>query len=191
MNYLAHAHLSFRNPGLLIGNLIADFVKGKQIYDFSEEIQAGIRLHRQIDEYTDHHPLTRQTKTLFSDTAGRYDSPFLDIAFDHFLALDTMQEPPEGWLVFSLWCYKQIDHRIDELPKDFKRLYSYMKEENWLYSYRYPWMIEKSFGRLTQRAAFLKNDINVYSDFENKYSLLQAGYDQFFPQLVKFAESNI
>jgi hypothetical protein len=29
MNYLAHAYLSFNEPDILVGNLISDFVKGK------------------------------------------------------------------------------------------------------------------------------------------------------------------
>jgi len=29
MNFLAHAYLSFYNPPVLVGNMIADFVKGK------------------------------------------------------------------------------------------------------------------------------------------------------------------
>ena len=30
MNYLAHAYLSFGDPGILTGNMISDFVKGKR-----------------------------------------------------------------------------------------------------------------------------------------------------------------
>jgi acyl carrier protein phosphodiesterase len=39
MNYLAHAYLSFNEPGILTGNMISDFVKGKRKYDYSEIIQ--------------------------------------------------------------------------------------------------------------------------------------------------------
>lgn len=191
MNYLAHAYLSFYNPDILAGNLIADFVKGKQILDFRKEIQDGIRLHRLIDEYTDKHPLSLQTKMVFSDTAGRYNSPFLDISFDHFLAIDTIREPEEGWLSFSLWCYEQIDQRTEELPENFLRLYSYMKKENWLYNYKHTWLIKRSFDRLTERAKFLNNNANVYSDFENNYKQIEESYHEFFPQLIEFSKNNL
>src|SRR5579875_2561759 len=43
MNFLAHAYLSFYNPPVLVGNMIADFVKGKKSLNrFPETIQAGI-----------------------------------------------------------------------------------------------------------------------------------------------------
>ena len=58
MNYLAHAFLSFNDSGLLIGNMISDFVKGKKQFDYTPDIQKGIRLHRMIDTYTDAHPAT-------------------------------------------------------------------------------------------------------------------------------------
>ncbi len=191
MNYLAHAYLSFDDPYLLVGNMIADFVKGKQIYDFREEIQEGIRLHRQIDEYTDHHPLTLEIKKVFDSSAGRYNASFLDVSFDHFLATDQLTEPSEGWKTFAKVCYRQINSQINDLPKDFRRLFAYMTREDWLYNYRYKWMIEKSFDRLTQRAKYLKNGTDVYSDFENNYNLIQSGYDDFFPQLKEFAKEYI
>ena len=34
MNFLAHAFLSFNDPDILTGNMISDFVKGKQKFDF-------------------------------------------------------------------------------------------------------------------------------------------------------------
>ena len=60
MNYLAHAYLSFNDPEILVGNMISDFVKGKKKFDYPLRIQAGIMLHRIIDEFTDGHPATRE-----------------------------------------------------------------------------------------------------------------------------------
>lgn len=191
MNYLAHAYLSFNNPELLVGNLIADCVKGKQINDFTEGIQQGIHLHRKIDEYTDAHPVIREIQKLYTHSAGRYNGVFLDVTFDHFLAIDSLNEPPEGWQKFSEWCYLQIDNNIDETPHIFQRLFSYMKKEDWLYNYRHKWMMQRSFERLTQRAKFLPEDANIYSAFEQNYKELQSGYDTFFPELKQFVEKEL
>ena len=49
MNILAHLYLSGQNEDVIIGNFIGDFVKGKQIQKYPEEIVKGIRLHREID----------------------------------------------------------------------------------------------------------------------------------------------
>ena len=55
MNYLAHAVLSFENAPVMVGQFIADDVKGNQWMRYDAEIQRGILLHRFIDDFTDHH----------------------------------------------------------------------------------------------------------------------------------------
>lgn len=191
MNYLAHAYLSFNNPEILTGNLIADCVKGKQLYSFPEGVQQGIQLHRKIDEYTDNHPIIREVQKLYSLSTGRYNGVFLDVTFDHFLAIDSLSEPPEGWQKFSKWCYLEIDKNITETPDIFRRLFSYMKKEDWLYNYRHKWMMQRSFERLTQRAKYLTDDANIYLAFEQHYNELQEGYESFFPELKAFAENEL
>ena len=188
MNYLAHAHLSFKNPGILIGNLIADTVRGKQIMNFPEIVRYGIYLHRQIDHFTDTHEIVRETKRIFYASAGRYDGTFLDIAFDHFLATDQSREPSEGWSDFAQWCYGIVNNNINLLPDRFRRLFRYMEEENWFYNYRYGWMIEDSFVHMVRRASFLEDDLNVYKDFTDNYETIQNGYNSFFPELEAFAK---
>ena len=61
MNFLAHAHLSGNNKQILIGNFIADSVKGKDFSNFPEGIKQGIILHRQIDTYTDSHRVFKRS----------------------------------------------------------------------------------------------------------------------------------
>ena len=64
MNYLAHIYLSGNNDMLKIGNFIADSVKGKQYLDYPKAVQQGITLHRNIDEFTDSHPIVHQSVCL-------------------------------------------------------------------------------------------------------------------------------
>ena len=53
MNYLAHLHLGGDRPAQLLGSLYGDFVKGPLAGQWPAEIEAGIRLHRRIDAFTD------------------------------------------------------------------------------------------------------------------------------------------
>ncbi|MFX4431684.1 hypothetical protein ABTA78_19410, partial [Acinetobacter baumannii] len=66
MNYLAHAYYSFEDPDILLGNMISDYIKGSKQYTFPKEVQAGIRLHRQIDSFTDAHAATKEIKKIFA-----------------------------------------------------------------------------------------------------------------------------
>ncbi|HEY8657933.1 MAG TPA: hypothetical protein VIL78_02790, partial [Hanamia sp.] len=87
MNYLAHAFLSFNNADILTGNMISDFVKGKAKFDYPGEIQKGIHLHRLIDSFTDSHEVTARAKKFFRPQYRLYSGAFVDIVYDHFLAI--------------------------------------------------------------------------------------------------------
>ena len=88
MNYLAHAYLSFDDPEVLAGNMISDFVKGKKKFDYPFRIQQGIMLHRLIDDFTDNHPATKEAKEFFRPDYRLYSGAFVDVVYDHFLAID-------------------------------------------------------------------------------------------------------
>ena len=96
MNYLAHAYLSFEITDITVGNMISDFVKGKQKLDYPVAIQHGITLHRAIDSFTDSHAVTRQAKSFFKEDYGLYAGPLVDVVYDHFLANDPLRFPETG-----------------------------------------------------------------------------------------------
>jgi len=191
MNFLAHAYLSFNDPDILVGNMIADLVKGKQIAQFSLPVQNGIRIHRQIDSFTDQHPLIHKASEFFRPSAGKYAGAFLDVAYDHFLALDPVNTPEGGWEYFAEQAYRQIEQYADILPSRFCTMFMYMRNENWFYNYRYNWMIERSFERLKSRATYLDDDAPVFEGFINHYSEIEDSYKLFFPQLKSFTEQII
>lgn len=190
MNFLAHAYLSFNNPSLIVGNLIADMVKGRKIEQLPQDIQEGIHLHRQIDDFTDKHPTVKETKLLFYSSAGRYGGSFLDIAFDHFLAKSDKFVPPLGWETFAEICYSAIEQKSEILPTPFISMFMYMKNENWLINYKYKWLIERSFQRLKNRAAYLSDDAPVYEEFEKHYDEIDMAFNSFFPDLITFVKMN-
>ncbi len=66
MNLLAHALLSPADPGILIGNLTADWIKGRARNALPRDLRAGIALHRQIDAFTDTHALVEQCSELLT-----------------------------------------------------------------------------------------------------------------------------
>src|SRR5690242_14374205 len=93
MNYLAHAYLSFGNEPVLIGNMISDFVKGNKKFDYPVNVQKGIALHRRIDTFTDAHIATKNAKEIFKPSTGAYAPVFVDVVYDHFLAIDETEFP--------------------------------------------------------------------------------------------------
>lgn len=187
MNYLAHAYLSFRQPEWLLGNLISDFVKGKQQYAFPEEVQKGIALHRAIDTYTDHHEATQTIKNIFRADYRLYGGAFADILYDHYLARDESVFPGNSLQEFAAWVYDTLAAFEPLFPERFRRIYPYMRKDNWLFHYRQVEGIEKSFGGLVYRAKYIQESATACRLFEKHYTLFEECYRQFFPDLSRHA----
>ena len=137
MNYLAHAYLSFGNDGILLGNMISDFVKGKKQFDYSVVIHNGILLHRAIDDFTDNHEIIKKAKSVFRNDYRLYSGALVDVVFDHFLAIDTQEFADEKALfLFSEKTYQQLEVQRLEMPPGFEKMFYYMQTQNWLFNYR-------------------------------------------------------
>ena len=188
MNYLAHAYLSFNQPAILAGNLFSDFVKGKQVNLYPEEVRKGILLHRAIDSFTDEHAATREAKNIFKSHYRLYSSAFIDVSYDHFLANDSQQFNDSSSLSeFSQQVYSALEKYVDVSPEPFKKLFPYMKRHDWLYNYRTRQGIERSFEGVVHRAAYLTDSQTAFKLFEENYNKLQQYYIDFFPSLHQFA----
>jgi acyl carrier protein phosphodiesterase len=187
MNYLAHAYLSFGEPEILAGNIFSDFIKGKKRFDFPNGIQNGIVLHRAIDEFTDNHAVTAEAKKYLKPVYGLYASPFIDIAYDHFLATDKKIFAEDELRVFAATTYTQLQQFEGLFPTRFGQMFHYMQLHDWLYNYQFREGIFRSFGGLVHRAKFM-NDAQPACDlFIKYYDALKECYESFFPELKAFA----
>ncbi len=86
MNYLAHLYLSGKDEQIKVGNFIGDAVKGRNLEKYPVGLQNGIRLHRCIDDFTDHHPIVLDVNKIFAPAYKKYAGIVTDMIFDHFLA---------------------------------------------------------------------------------------------------------
>jgi acyl carrier protein phosphodiesterase len=191
MNYLAHAYLSFMHEEILVGNLISDFVKGKKKFDYSIGIQHGIALHRSIDVFTDNHPATKEAKKPFKEAVGLYAGAFVDVVYDHFLAINKVHWSVGSLEQFSQEVYNTLDSNYRHLPEGLQRMLPYMKDQDWLANYQYQWGIEKSFGGVARRAIYLDDSIAAFEAFMDNYEALQQLADVFIADVKKYAAGEL
>jgi len=191
MNYLAHAYLSFSQPDIVVGNMISDFVKGRQKLTYSTAIQKGITLHRMIDHFTDTHPVTHQAKTYLKPAVGLYAGAFVDIIYDHFLALDESLHTQQALQALAEATYDVLEAYEAALPQKFALMVPYMRLQNWLYNYRTIQGIENSFGGLVRRAVYLNNSVSAFDAFMKHYKELEECYSLFFPDVKSFAQEQL
>jgi acyl carrier protein phosphodiesterase len=189
LNYLGHAYFSYKHPEILVGNMISDFVKGKKKFDYPPGIQLGIQLHREIDEFTDTHEATRQAKEIFRLHYRLYAAAFVDVVYDYFIANDGQLFNEDLLLEFTQHTYQQLEERQNWFPEKFARMFPYMKSQNWLFNYRQPWGIEKSFGGLVRRASFISESETAFRLFETHIETLQQCYSLFEKDIKKFTKT--
>ncbi|HVB03623.1 MAG TPA: ACP phosphodiesterase [Chitinophagaceae bacterium] len=189
MNYLAHAYLSFGDPDILLGNMIADFVKGNTLLAYPVQVRKGIRLHRAIDGFTDQHTLSRLAATFFKNNYGRYSAVFVDVVYDHFLACDTKLFPGDSLREFAQTTYGQLNEKAELFPVLFRRIFPYMKSQDWLYGYRTEEGISKAFGGIIHRAKYISDPRPAAICLKMHYAELQSCYAGFFPQLIAYCHT--
>ena len=187
MNFLAHSYLSFSEEQL-VGNMIADFVKNRDVARLPESIQKGIKLHRAIDTFTDAHPLIHEAKAPFRPLVRLYSGAFVDVAFDYFLANDTTENSQREWQEHSQRVYAVLRRYEEFLPEVFKKVLDKMQQDDWLYNYRNEWGIDYSFQNVVNKAQFLDKTTNVFPAFLANKDFLREKYEIFFPEIKSFAQ---
>lgn len=188
MNFLAHLFLSGDNEKVKIGNFIGDFVKGSKFENYDEEIQLGIRLHREIDSFTDSHPVVLQSKTRLREKFRHYSPVIVDVYYDHFLA--------KGWSDFSnteLKKYTQdfydlISRYATVVPEAVNNMMVYMREQNWLYNYQFLDGLDRALTGMSRRTKFDSKMELAVESLKLHYEDFEREFDLFFPDLQKHCQ---
>jgi acyl carrier protein phosphodiesterase len=185
MNFLGHFYLSKHKPGLLVGNYIADFVKGKKYLDYPEEISKGIVMHRNIDHFTDHHPMIRKGKKRLFPIYRHYSSVIMDMYYDHFLARNWHTYSNESLGNFSESVYAIIEQHWEFLPQKSQFMFPYMKSGDWLRKYATTEGIGASLNGMSRR---LNNNSKLelaLDQLHEFYEHFKAEFELFMPDLKK------
>ncbi len=186
MNYLAHAYLSGTDSELLLGNFIADGIRGNKIAHLPDRVRAGVMLHREIDTFTDTHEINAEMRRIFYPTAGKYAGVVLDVFYDHLLA--------DCWSVFSKerledfvdHCYQVVEENQEWLPEKTAYMFPYMRQFNWLLNYRLEEGIMRSLGGLSKRIPSHPDLVSAGTVAFREKEVLKAAFLNFFPQLITY-----
>ena len=136
--------------------------------------------------------MTALAKSFFRPHYRLYSGAFTDIVYDHFLARDKKQFEQYGNLeIFSQHIYQLLEINFVLYPPAFKKLFPYMKSQNWLYNYASKEGIQKSFQGLVYRAAYMNESAVAFEIFNKYYHELENCYLDFFPELKVFASGYI
>ncbi len=190
MNYLAHLYLSCDNEDLLIGNFIADSISNKQVNDYSPEIQAGIKLHRQIDSYTDQHPIVRQGTHRLQPHHRKYSPVVIDVLYDHLLANNWKRYSGTSLADFAQDTYRIFNKRMEEMPAKMKKRLPKMIAHDWLMSYQSLEGLQFTLEKMDERTRFPSNFVNAVEHLKADYEAFNNEFNTFFPEVIAFVEDH-
>jgi acyl carrier protein phosphodiesterase len=190
MNFLAHAYLSGNDEHLLVGNFIADFVKGRSALEkFSPEIRRGIALHRSIDAFTDTHPTVALSKDRLRPKYRHYSAVIVDVFYDHFLAMNWSQFHSAPLDVFANHVYHVIEQYEDVLPDRVKEFFPFMVQGNWLLGYSYVEGIRRALTGMARRTPFESKMELAADDLVAGHEEFAREFLQFFPEVENLART--
>ena len=172
MNFLGHIFLTPNDDEILLGNFIADSVKGNPEKFYSGKIAEGIRFHRAIDEFTDSHPIVKRGVLRFRETQSKYASVVIDVIYDHILASNWNEFHGTDLESLAQSVYQRLEAQNKHFPTSVKRYFPYMQEQNWLYNYQFEWGILKALEDLDRRSANetqMHLALGVYKEFEAEF----------------------
>ena len=188
MNFLAHLYLSKNNKNILIGNFIADSVKGKNYNDYLPEIKAGILLHRAIDYYTDTHPIVKKSMHRLNERYRHYDGVIIDILYDHFLAKNWINYSEIPLELYAENVYAHLQENVEIFPERVKILLPFMVEYNWLVGYASLEGIERVLNGMNKRTKGISQMNLAIEDLKLHYNELEEDFTLFFEDILKFTK---
>jgi len=156
---------------MIVGNFIADAVKGNYNGRFPDGIARGIRLHRQIDHYTDHHPIFRQSKSHLVPRYGIFSGVIVDMYYDHFLAKFWEEYSDEDLRKLVSQTYFLLIRRFDLLPARSRRILPFMITRNWLVNYSDLDILQLVFNGMSRRTSNPSGMENAIFDLKDNYGL--------------------
>lgn len=191
MNYLAHIYLSGTDSDVILGNFMADGIKGKKYLAYPESIQKGILLHRFIDSYTDAHPTFKQSTKRLHSKYSHYSGVIVDIFYDHFLAKNFHEysEVPLPEYVQNFYALLEDNYAI--LPERIQNMMPYMIADNWLESYATIEGIGRILYQMNRRTKNRSKMNFAILELETYYHQFESEFKSFFNELELQCEQKL
>ncbi|MCU0370265.1 MAG: ACP phosphodiesterase [Bacteroidales bacterium] len=185
MNFLAHLYLSGKEEDVIVGNFVADAIKGNSLQRFPEGMERGIRLHREIDHYTDQHPVFKASRSRLVPRYRMYAGVIVDLYYDHVLARYWDEYSDEDLAQLVARTYFLLIRRFHLLPPRSRRILPFMITQNWLVGYRDLHVLQRVFNGMSRRTSHQSGMENAIHDLQAGYDLFESEFRAFFPEIIR------
>lgn len=190
MNYLAHIHLAKLSDTSMVGNFLGDFVKGSELSHLDEEHQHGIKLHRRIDSFTDHHKSIKNLRESFPKELRRMSGVVIDIHFDHLLCQHWQSFETESLDDLLSRFYSKLSNFDSPVKGRFQAVRKGLLEYRWLSDYQALSSCERAYYQIEKRLKGKVVFAGAANEFvQNNKTLFSTHFLLFYPQLIQFVKA--
>ncbi len=171
----------------MVGNFIADTVRGRELESYAKSVREGILLHRFIDTFTDSHPIPLKSRSRLYSYFGKYAAVVQDVFYDHLLASEWESYHSETLGRFTEFVYAVLGKNQTVFNERAKRTFHYMSTQDWLKGYSTMEGIDRALTGLSSRASFHSGMDRSVPALERHEKELREDFAEFFPQLEEAA----
>lgn len=189
MNFLAHLYLSGDSEPVMLGNFIGDYVKGRQYLSYPEEVQQGILLHRQIDAFTDSHPLVQECNALFQPVYRKYAGIITDLYFDHFLARNWNEYSSETLQSYARNVHAVLLKNFLTLPFRVQQFLPFIIQNKRLRSYAEIAGVTEALSIMSRHSSLPNESARAEAILKENYSFLHQHFHVFFQEISDFSKN--
>jgi acyl carrier protein phosphodiesterase len=195
MNWVAHVLLSEPHIHFQLGNLIADFTKGKMWPSIHPLTVAGLSMHRKIDAYTDSHRIVRRSQRRLRDK-GLLRAVAIDLSYDHML-IKHWADYEQGLTAraFIDDFYRRAEQVLGQYPADIQHFVSQVIAADTLGRYADVSGIQRGMRKIDQRLStrVLSRECasNYYEDVLREYTRIECDFLEFFPELQQYVSQQM
>jgi acyl carrier protein phosphodiesterase len=185
MNLLAHALLSGERPGVIVGGVVADWIKGPIDGALEADLAEGVRRHRRVDLFADAHPASGASRGRLRERWGRYSGILVDMAYDFCLAAHWERFGPGSVEEYVRSVHRIVIDFIPRLPETAAFVARRMIADEWMLAGR-SWeriglTLERVSRRLRRPVALGK----ATDDLRRLEADLASDFLELFPDVVR------
>ena len=187
MNFLAHSLLGFDDSALIAGQFCGDFVRGRDLSQFPEQVACGIRLHRHLDVYTDNFPGLLSAREEMTGVPRRFIGIIVDVLFDHHLAVKWSKYSDISLGEHAGNIHSSLKEHESVFPESLKRFMVALDEHTILENNVHLSSIEHTLKRLSRRSSKFAALAVSQEQLTPWRDLLEDRFKEFHPSLEKAA----
>ena len=173
----------------MIGNLTADFIKGRAFFALDPIVQRGVLLHRGIDRHTDSHPVFLRSTARLRPRWRHFAPVLVDVFYDHCLAIDWQKHHPaplREWLDGRYVVLRAHRHLVHEQAL---WVFDRVLADDRMMRYSHLAGVRESIERMASRLAKPLPLGDAVDDLEQHREDFRADFAEFYPTAVARAEA--